>query len=503
MKLNWGSGILMHITSLPSRYGIGDLGRSSRDFIDFLAAGAQRYWQFLPVTPGSPWFDNSPYMSFSAFAGNFLLIDPDQLVEEGLLDGKAVGDVPPFSEYSVEFEKIIPYKTQLLKDAFKVFRGAGTTKEFDRFCREKTWLDDYALYMSLREENEFKPWYEWPHDIAVRNEKTIKECYQRLSEQILYHKFVQFIFFKQWHRMWKYAARHKVSLIGDIPIYVALDSADVWAYQDCFRLDRKTLQSTHVAGVPPDYFSETGQRWGNPLFHWHTKDHKVKKRLYSWWCDRFRQMFKKVDIARIDHFRGFEAYWEIPAHEETAINGQWVAGPGKSFFDEMAKELGELPIIAEDLGFVTPEVERLRDDLGFPGMKVLQFAFDSDETNSYLPHNYTTANCVVYTGTHDNDTTVGWYLSDKVPQVGKDRAMRYGDGKAGDPVHWIFIRMAFTSIATVAIIPMQDVLGFGSDCRMNIPSTSQGNWRWRCAKQFLNEEISARLRDETVFCNRA
>lgn len=502
MKFDRGSGILLHITSLPSQYGIGDLGSGAYDFIDFLVASGQKYWQFLPLTPGSLLFDNSPYMSFSAFAGNSLLIDPDQLVESGLLDRKAISKIPPFSEYLVEFEKVIPYKNQLLQNAFDVFCSNGDSKDFKHFCEQETWLDDYALFMSLREENGLKPWYEWPHDIAIRKKKALDVCHERLSNKILYHKFVQFVFSKQWHKMWEYAVQRSITLIGDIPIYVAQDSADVWAHQECFRLDKKTLQPTHVAGVPPDYFSDDGQRWGNPLFYWHTKSKDVKKRLFRWWCDRFQQMFKMVDVTRIDHFRGFEAYWEIPAKDETAINGKWKKGPGKSFFKEIAKDIGKLPIIAEDLGVITPEVEQLRDDLEFPGMKVLQFAFDSDQANSYLPHNYTTPNCVVYTGTHDNDTTVGWHLSDKVAQSSKDRAMRYANSEIGSPVHWDFIRMAFSSVACVALIPMQDVLGFGSDCRMNMPSTSQGNWRWRCAPRFFSDEISARLRDETIFYGR-
>ena len=291
-------------------------------------------------------------------------------------------------------------------------------------------------------------------------------------------------------------------LIGDIPIYVAPDSADVWTHQECFQLDPQTRQPTHVAGVPPDYFSATGQRWGNPLFCWHERDRRVRERLYDWWRLRFQRVFSQVDIVRIDHFRGFESFWRIPATEPDAVQGEWVKGPGQAFFTEMAAAIGELPIIAEDLGLITPEVEELRDALGFPGMKVLQFAFDSDQTNAYLPCNYATTNCVVYTGTHDNDTTVGWYFSDKAGQAAKERLMRYAHSREGSPVHWDFIRLGMASVAAVLIIPLQDVLGFGSDCRMNLPSTSQGNWRWRVAPRFLTGPLAVRLRDETVFYNR-
>ena len=496
------SGIMIHVTSLPGDHGIGDMGRNSLDFIDFLSNAGQRYWQFLPVGPTSMEFGNSPYMSLSAFAGNPLLIDPEQLREAGLLSDADFAEKPDFSEYFVEFEKVIPYKERLLKIAFEAFKRMGGSLEFDRFCKQEKWLDDYALFMSLREENGQLPWNEWDRSIALREEAAMNKSRKGLAGRIFFHKFVQFCFYDQLDKMRQYAARKGVVLIGDIPIYVGWDSSDVWENQECFKLDEKTLQPTHVAGVPPDYFSDTGQRWGNPIYRWKTRDGCVNMPLYSWWRERFDVTFKIVDIVRIDHFRGFEAYWEIPAKEKTAVKGSWVKGPGIGFFRKMAANVGDLPIIAEDLGVITPEVEKLRDDLGFPGMKILHFAFDSDDNNLYLPHNYTTTNCIVYTGTHDNDTTVGWLYDPDVSPTSKKRAMRYANSLDGNGIHWAFIRMAFSSVAKIAIIPMQDVLGFGTDCRMNRPSTTKRNWVWRCAPRFFSEEICAQLKNETEFYGR-
>lgn len=502
MLLERGSGILLHITSLPGRCGIGDLGPDAHAFVDFLAAAGQKYWQFLPLCPTSPELDNSPYMGLSAFAGNPLLISPALLAEEGLLPRRHLDNLPDFSEYLVDFNRVVPWKQEVLAAAFQVFQHEGGAEGFDDFCRAATWLDDYALFMALREEQRLRPWYEWPQALASREEEALAAGRQRLKERVRYHQFLQYCFYRQWQRLRSYAAERGVRLIGDIPIYVAPDSADVWARQECFTLHPKTLRPTHVAGVPPDYFSKTGQRWGNPLFRWHSREPQVRERLYSWWRERFRQIFATVDIVRIDHFRGFESYWEVPASALDAIQGRWVKGPDRQFFTEMAAAIGNLPIIAEDLGIITPAVEKLRDALGFPGMKVLQFAFDSDAQNAYLPHNYPTTNCVVYTGTHDNDTTVGWYFSDKVAATSKERALRYAHSQVGSPIHWDFIRMALASVAAVAVIPLQDLLGFGSDCRMNTPGTPKGNWRWRVASRFLTDGVGQRLRDEAHYYNR-
>ena len=497
-----GSGVLLHLTSLPGPFGIGTLGKSAFEFIDFLRASGQSHWQILPYGPVCSIFDNSPYMSLSAFGGNPLLIDPAQLVGAGFLRREQVEILHDFSEYLVDFAAVLAFKEKILEFAFLRFRAVEETAAFTGFCRKMDWLEDYALFMALREKFNSSPWFSWPEDIARRNPDTLAKLRETLSERILFHKFVQFCFFAQWQIVRDYAHSHGVKIIGDIPIYVALDSADVWANQECFLLDPKSGQPTHVAGVPPDYFSDTGQRWGNPLFKWYGDGGKMNEALLDWWGKRFLHICKTVDVVRIDHFRGFEAYWQIPATEETAINGKWVKGPGLAFFAEIQKHLGELPIIAEDLGVITPEVELLRDTLGFPGMKVLQFAFDSDEHNAYLPHNYTTTNCVVYTGTHDNDTTLGWYFSDTVMLTSKNKALRYAHSQQGSPIHWDFIRMAYGSVAELVIVPLQDVLGFGSDCRMNIPGTSQGNWRWRCAARFLNDETARALRDEVLFYNR-
>lgn len=502
MKFSRGSGILMHLTSLPGPFGIGDLGEEAQSFVDFLAAAGQKYWQFLPLHPTCAVFHNSPYMSLSAFAGNPLLVDPRQLVKEGLLSKDDFNGQPVFSEYLVDFDQVAPYKNLLLHRAFKTFTRGGRGQEYNRFCESAVWLDDFALFMALREENDGRPWNVWPAPVAARDRKALAQCRQRLAGPIAYHKFVQYCFFRQWGELKKYANAKGIRLIGDIPIYVGWDSADVWAWQECFQLDPRTRLPTHVAGVPPDYFSDTGQHWGNPLYRWHDKAGRLHGKLYTWWRERFANIFRQVDIVRIDHFRGFEAYWEIPAAEETAVNGRWVKGPGRKIFTRLAADMGELPIIAEDLGVITQEVEQLRDESGFPGMKVLQFAFDSDAANSYLPHNFTTTNCVVYTGTHDNDTTLGWYLSPKVPPESKERALRYAGCPGNREIHWDFIRLAFSTVADLAIIPLQDILGFGSDCRMNMPSTTEGNWLWRCAPRFLTQELAQRLRDETFFYNR-
>ncbi len=496
------SGLLMHISSLPSQYGIGDLGWSSLDFIDFLERAGQRFWQFLPTGPSDTLYGCSPYMGLSAAAGNPLLISPDMLQEDGLLTIEELGDGQGFSEYLVDFDRVTSFKKSLLGKAFERFKRHTDKKEFDRFCKEEAvWLDDYSLFMGLREKNGFKAWDQWSRPVAKREKKALIAEAFNLSHRFEYFKFEQYCFFKQWERMRRYANQKGIALVGDIPIYVSYDSADVWANQDCFKLDEKTFLPTSVAGVPPDYFSDTGQRWGNPLYKW-IKNKKKNSSVYTWWKKRFRQTAKMVDVVRIDHFRGFEAYYEIPADEETAVNGCWKKGPGLRFFKEVKSATENLTIIAEDLGIITPEVEKLRDNLGFPGMKILQFAFDSDHANSYLPHNYTTTNCVVYTGTHDNNTTLGWYLSDKVSLESRARVTRYANTREDGQIHWDFIRLAFSSIASVAIIPMQDVLGFGEDCRMNTPGTSDGNWCWRCAARFLNDDVCARLKSETEFYGR-
>jgi 4-alpha-glucanotransferase len=497
-----GSGILAHITSLPSPYGIGDLGFSSYAFLDFLARAGQGYWQFLPTGPGSPVFDNSPYMSTSAFAGSPLLISPDLLLEEGLIEKTSLTSAPVFSDYSTVFSEVTLFKSRILQEAFANF--SPQLQEFIAFKEETPWLDDYSLFMALKEEFHGLGWFDWPAEIATRRPEVLAALRLKHHERREYYAFEQFEFFRQWQILQTKARNENIKLIGDIPIYVGWDSVDVWANQEIFTLDPESLRPTHVAGVPPDYFSETGQRWGNPLYRWQTRDSHIEKKLTDWWIERFRAVFQMVDTARIDHFRGFEAYWSIPEEEETAIEGEWLKGPGKLFFDEIFNALGPLDIIAEDLGLITPEVTVLRRSLGFPGMKVLQFAFDGNPDNPFLPHNYTHPECVVYTGTHDNDTTVGWFLSNQLSPSQRQRIKKLvnQENENHSAIHKDFIYLAMASISRLTIFPLQDILGFGNDCRMNSPGTREGNWSWRCAPRFLTDSLSFWLREETLLFGR-
>ncbi len=499
-----GCGVLMHISSLPGPYGIGDIGPAAHRFIDFLNTAGQRFWQFLPTCPGDFAFGCSPYMSLSSLAGNPLFISPELLAADGLLSSDDLAETPEFSAYMVDYETVIEHKRGLLAKAFSRFKQEPVAlMRLEKFSRSLPWLADYALFMSIREVMDNKSWNQWPKELACRNKAALNVYKNKLAERLQYFKFEQFCFHNQWQVLREYAHRCGVSLIGDLPIYVAYDSVDVWANQSCFHLSKRDMTATNVAGVPPDYFSETGQRWGNPLYRW--KVGRVKnKALYEWWGRRFQQLNKLIDVVRIDHFRGFQSYWQIPAKQETAVKGRWIKGPGAAFFSDMKRHLGGLQIIAEDLGIITPEVIEMRDKLGFPGMKILQFAFDSDEKNLYLPHNFATPNCIVYTGTHDNNTTLGWYVGDEGGEMAKSRARRYANShsREGGQMTRDFIRMALASTAILAIIPMQDILGFGGDCRMNKPGTSEGNWRWRCAARFINDEVSGHLLSETRFYGR-
>jgi len=498
------SGILLHLTSLPGNNGIGDMGPGAFKFIDFLAASGQRCWQFLPTGPTSTAFDNSPYMCRSVFAGNPLLINLELLVTANYLSARDLENRPAFSDYTVDYKQVTAFKNTLLVKAFGNFLKSGAFADFDSFCSEQQeWLDDYALFMSLREIFAGKPWHEWPDAAARRDPEALRQFATAHADRLRYYQFIQFVFFSQWQMMYDYAQAKDICLVGDIPIYVAHDSADVWANQDLFKIDPQTLEVLQVAGVPPDYFSETGQRWGNPVYKWQDDKGKANSKLHDWWLARFRLIFSMMDMVKIDHFRGFEAYWEIPAHEKTAINGAWVKGPGKSFFTALKSKLQKLPIIAEDLGIITPPVEKMRDQLGFPGMRVLQFAFESDEKNPYLPHNYDHANTIVYTGTHDNNTTLGWFMGDKLSEATRNRIRRYLNSYDDSRISWEMTRLAMSSVAALSIIPMQDILGFGEDCQMNRPGTENGNWRWRCSDRFLNKEIAQRLLDMTVFYNRS
>lgn len=497
MRFPRSGGVLLHPSSIPSRFGIGDLGNGAYNFVDFLVEARQGLWQILPLGPTG--YGDSPYQSFSAFAGNPLLISPERMVEDGLMPADFITDVPDFSVDKVDFGWVIDYKKELLKNAFIEFEAnhSQLRQEFRSFCRrQEDWLDDFALFMALKEHHQDihgGVWGSWPESIARRQPAAIKEWSDRLTAEVSYHKFGQFVFYRQWFALRQYANEKGVRIIGDVPIFVAYDSADVWANPDLFFLD-DSGSPTVVAGVPPDYFSETGQRWGNPLYRWDV----LRKDNYSWWADRLRKIFEQVDIVRIDHFRGFDAYWEIPASEPTAIIGRWVKGPGEHFFKVIQQSLGNLPIIAEDLGVITPEVERLRDHFTFPGMKILQFAFGGERKSDFLPHNYG-RNCFVYTGTHDNETTVGWYKN--TSSDGKDHVRRYV-ARDGSDIAWDMVRLAYASVADSAVVPLQDLMSLGNEARMNYPGKTGGWWTWRYTQEMLTPEIAHRLSEITTLFGR-
>ena len=491
------SGILLHPTSFPSRFGVGDLGLEAYRFIDFLNDTHQQYWQVLPLGPTG--YGNSPYMCYSAMAGNPLLVSPEKLRDEGLLSEEDFA-LPGFPVEKVDFDQVVPIKIGLLKKACENFKLNATDiqkNEFAGFCDSKAyWLDNYALFMALKDAHENASWNTWEPKFVKREPEALAQVKDRLNGEIFYYKFVQFEFFRQWSEVKSYANMRGIDIIGDIPIYVAHDSADVWAHPDIFCLDEETGVAAQMAGVPPDYFSATGQLWGNPVYNWE----ELQKQDFKWWVQRFEAMLDYVDIIRIDHFRGFEAYWSVPKGEETAMNGKWVEAPGDAFFEAIRHKLGKLPVLAEDLGVITPEVEALRDKYEFPGMKVLQFAFGYDPGNPFLPFNYP-RNAVVYTGTHDNDTTVGWFNSANDNE--KQNLLLYLGSISPEGIHWDLIRLALSSIANQAIIPLQDVLGLGNEARMNFPSLAEGNWEWRYQAGALTQELGDRLKVLTRLNGRA
>ncbi len=496
------AGVLLHLTSLPGPWGIGDLGPAATEFIDFLVSARQSVWQILPTGPTLAVHDHSPYMSPSAFAGNPLLISPERLVDEGWLGPGEGLENPGFYQYLVRYDEVESCKTALLEKAFAHFVKTGRRQaEFSSFREHNPWLYDYALFTSLHEHFSGRAWYDWPAGLARRDPAALAEAAKDLEARILYHEFVQFLFAGQWRALRREAARAGIRLFGDLPIYVALDSADVWARQECFQLAPDTLEPTGIAGVPPDYFSPEGQAWGNPLYRWEAAGGGLNPGVVDWWKKRVKRMREMVDIVRIDHFRGFEAYWEIPHAAPSAAAGHWVRGPGKEFFTALADEFKDFPVVAEDLGTITPEVEALRDEFGFAGLKVLQFAFDGNPENPYLPWNFTTINCIACTGTHDNETAVGWYLNPEISESAK-AALRQAANSDGSTVHRDYIRLAYLSTAWLAVIPLQDILGFGNDCRMNRPGSNTRNWAWRCAPRFLTREVAAWLADLSRFANR-
>ncbi|HZQ94365.1 MAG TPA: 4-alpha-glucanotransferase [Candidatus Sulfotelmatobacter sp.] len=499
MRFPRASGILLHPTCLPGPHGIGDFGSEAFAFVDFLKDAGQKLWQVLPLNPTG--YGDSPFQCFSAHAGNHLLISLEKLREQGILEPADFRDAPDFPRDEVDFGSVIRWKTALLKEAATRFlRTAGPPdrQKFHEFCGSNSnWLPDFALFMACKEEQGGVAWNRWPADIARRESSAIEAARERLKDRVLAVQYWQFEFFRQWQQLRGYAHAAGIRVVGDIPIYVALDSADVWTNPQYFHLTDDG-QPTVIAGVPPDYFSATGQCWGNPIYRWE----RLQQTGYRWWIDRYRAAMNLYDAVRIDHFRGFEAYWEIPGDQNTAVHGRWVKAPGGELFAVLEREFGELPIIAENLGVITPEVEAIRRRFHFPGMAILQFAFGKDPQGpSFRPHNYS-RELAAYTGTHDNDTTVGWWNSaggndsTRTPDdVAKERAFAraYLNLREGEAIHWVLIRGVLASVADLAIIPLQDVLGIGSEARMNLPGTSKGNWRWRFRKGVLTPELAARL----------
>jgi len=494
-----GSGILLHITSLPSPYGIGDLGPGAYEFVDFLSKAKQRFWQILPLNPIDISHGNSPYHSVSAFAYNDLLISPEIMVMEELLEKNDTTPAPRFNTGKVDYKEVIPYKKKLYLKAYKTFIKREKDKEYEKFCAANShWLEDFALFVALRAHFKGKVWNKWPPDIRDRAPESLRLLREELCESIEREKFLQYVFSQQWFRLKNYCHKNGIQIIGDMPIYVVYDSVDLWTHPELFKLDGRKKPYA-VAGVPPDYFSDTGQLWGNPLYRWSV----LKERKYDWWIRRIEHNLNLFDLVRIDHFRGFVGYWEIPAAESTAINGRWVKAPAEDFFNQLKKSFHPLPIIAEDLGIITPDVIRIMLQFGFPGMKILLFAFGEDyPMHPYLPHTYE-KNCVVYTGTHDNNTVKGWFAKEARPEDQR-RFFRYlGREISKREIHWEFIRLAMMSVANTAIIPMQDVLGLGKEARMNKPATTRGNWQWRLLPEQLTSSLVERLLEVTVAYGRA
>ena len=507
MRFPRASGILLHPTCLAGSHGIGDFGAEAFAFVDFLKDAGQKLWQVLPLNPTG--YGDSPFQCFSAHAGNHLLISLEKLREQGILEASDFRDLPYFPLDHVDFGSVIRWKTRLLKKAAARFlsdSGPGQRRAFDEFCAgNAAWLPAFALFMACKEEHGGVAWNRWPGDIARRTPEGLNSAHARLKEVVLAVEYWQFEFFRQWQQLRSYARQAGIRVIGDIPIYVALDSADVWTNREYFQLSEDG-QPIKIAGVPPDYFSATGQCWGNPIYRWD----RLQQSGYRWWIERFRAALELYDGVRIDHFRGFEAYWEIPGGETTAINGQWVKGPGAELFAALEREFGDLPIIAENLGVITPEVEAIRQRFHFPGMAILQFAFGKDPQGpSFRPHNYA-RELAAYTGTHDNDTTVGWWNSSGATdstRTADDVAKEQAFARAylnfnHEPIQWVMIRTILASIADLAIVPLQDLLGLGTEARMNLPGTSSGNWRWRYQPGALTPALATKMRELVLLYDR-
>ncbi|MBE9097217.1 4-alpha-glucanotransferase [Tychonema sp. LEGE 07203] len=491
------SGILLHPTSFPSRFGVGDMGIEAYKFIDFLVESDQQYWQILPLGPTG--YGNSPYSCYSAMAGNPLLLSPEIMRDEQLLSDEDLDCSPEFGLDTVEFDRAIAHKIHLLKKACENFKAKASPvqqKEFSGFCESKAlWLEDYALFMALKDRFNGTSWHTWEPEIAQRKPEALDKWRQDLNTEIYYYKYVQFEFFRQWSELKRYANLRDIKIIGDIPIYVAHDSADVWSNPELFCLDEASGEPALMAGVPPDYFSATGQLWGNPVYNWEA----LQANNFEWWVQRFEALFEYVDVSRIDHFRGFDAYWAVKRGQTNAMEGEWIKAPGTALFEVINQKFGNLPIIAEDLGLITPEVEALRDRFEFPGMKILQFAFGAGPEDPFWPFNFA-PNCVVYTGTHDNDTTVGWF--NQLQQYERDEVLRYLGCIDPQGIHWSLIRMGWTSVANLAVVPFQDLLGLATDARMNFPGKAEGNWGWRYRREALNWEVRDRLKTMTYISRR-
>ncbi len=505
-----GSGIFLHLTSLPSPFGIGDMGVWAYKFAAFLSAAKQSFWQVLPLSPTSEAGGNSPYSSPSAFAGNPLLVSPESLAQEGFLGPSEVQNPPLFPKKRVDYRALTKYKKNLFLVAYKKFEGRGKKSfAFENFCNENSfWLEDYALFTSLKKYFGGKVWSQWPRGIRDRKANKIRPLQEKLSEWIEMEKFLQYLFAQQWFSLKKYCHHKGIQIIGDMPIYINYDSADVWANSELFQLDAQKKPLV-VAGIPPDYFSSTGQLWGNPIYRWD----ELKKGGYSWWVRRVEHNLKLFDMVRLDHFKGFVDYWEVPARSRTAVGGLWVKGPREDFFNALLKHFPHLPFIAEDLGVITAEVHELRNRFGFPGMRVLQFAFGTDPlADLYKPIHYI-KNCVAYTGTHDNDTLVGWLYGSKGHstrtrdeiRLEKENVLRFlgRKGARGNNIHWEIIRLLMKSVANLTIFPMQDILGLGEEARMNRPATAHGNWEWRLMPEQLKPSLGRRLLQMTEIYGRA
>lgn len=492
LRLKRGSGVLMHLTSLPGPYGVGNMGKEAREFANFLKASGQKYWQMLPVGPTS--YGDSPYQSFSSYAGNPYLIDLDNLVERGLVYEEELISYKNEEEISkIDYEKLSLNLNEIFKLAFSRFDVEDL--DYQRFIVENNyWLKDYALYMSIKNHQGGISWLDWEDKYRLRDEKALFEFQEKYSAEISYYTFIQYLFFSQWENLKDYLHKNGIKTIGDLPIYVAEDSADVWANPELFKLD-SNLVPTVVGGVPPDAFTLDGQLWGNPIYDWEYHE----KTEYNWWINRIKWNFSIFDILRIDHFRGFESYWEIPRNDETAKNGKWVKGPGIKFFDKIKEKIGNVPIIAEDLGVITSEVRKLQIDTGFPGMRILQFAFAPFENSEHLPHN-AVDNSIMYTGTHDNGTIIGWMDWAKPAEI--EYAKKYLNLSEEEGYSWGFIRGALTSVSRIAIIPMQDLLELDNSARMNTPGTLGGNWSWRMKSSDMKDNIAVRLKELTEMSGR-